>query len=296
MEIQYEIEIKDSNGKLSVKNDSISYLAFVKTLAFAGINSKSNTLQTIFRFLTFIFDFAPSFFDGHFHLHPEIENDPTERNQFSNKIGRTFAIYLAKREYGAKYVYCYECALKQKGHKIAGARPDYYCDTSTTFFSLEAKGSGKGSVSDSVMQTVKKQAQSGVLPKLFSVASNTYNIYNRPRIKFYDPENKIKNYDRDLSVLLRKDYYAGVAKIVESRYFFRTESPEPNFYAYSTILCPDLLKILVHKSIIQNKDLTDEITTYEKESIFIDTDGIGLCIDLKKITQQIKFERKKGVT
>ena len=71
---------------------------------------------------------------------------------------------------------------------------------------------------------------------------------------------------------------------------------ENQYYQRNPEIQESLKKILVHKSIIQNKDLTDEITTYEKESIFIDTDGIGLCIDLKKITQQIKFERKKGVT
>ena len=70
MKIDFLLEINDALGKSSIKNDSISFLEFVKTFSFAGINSTSNPLQTLFRFLENIYGFAPSFIDHKFHLHP----------------------------------------------------------------------------------------------------------------------------------------------------------------------------------------------------------------------------------
>ena len=116
--IKYKLINKDRTGNITTKQDSIYYLAFVKELSFAGINSNSPTLETYCRLLTNFFEFIPSFIHSRFHLHPDLENDPTERNQFSNKVGRTFAVYLAKKISGAKYVYNYECALKKKGFPI----------------------------------------------------------------------------------------------------------------------------------------------------------------------------------
>ena len=75
-----------------------------------------------------------------FHLHPELSHDPTEKAYFSNKVGRAIAVYLARKQCGAKQVYNYEFSLIQKGYGISGSRPDYYCDTNGQSFALEAKG------------------------------------------------------------------------------------------------------------------------------------------------------------
>ena len=283
MKIKYQLEIKDSHGNLSTSKNIISYLEFIKTISFAGITSNSNPLQNLFRFLENIYGLAPSFIDGKFHIHPELENDPTEKGQFSNKVGRTFAVYLAKKISGAKYVYNYECALKKKGFPISGRRPDYYCDTGTQSFSLEAKGSCVKSVSDSVMQTVKNQAQSSKLSTQFSIASKTYNIYNSPIIKFYDPEGNNKSYDTELCNFLRKDYYNGIINLLNSPYFTQTEKSEKDFYSYTPQSFSDLFQILIHKEIIETKDFSESLTPIETDNLFIDSDGIGLRINLDTI-------------
>lgn len=283
MMIKYKLINKDRTGNITTKQDSIYYLAFVKELSFAGINSNSPTLETYCRLLTNFFDFLPSFIHSRFHLHPDLENDPTERNQFSNKVGRTFAVYLAKKISGAKYVNNYECALKKNGFPISGRRPDYYCDTGTQTFSLEAKGSCVKSVSDSVMQTVKNQAQSSKLSTQFSIASKTYNIYNSPIIKFYDPEGNNKSYDTELCNFLRKDYYNGIINLLNSPYFTQTEKSEKDFYSYTPQSFSDLFQILIHKEIIETKDFSESLTPIETDNLFIDSDGIGLRINLDTI-------------
>ena len=290
MKIKYQLEIKDSHGNLSTSKNIISYLEFVKTISFAGITSNSNPLQNLFRFLENIYGFAPSFIDGKFHIHPELENDPTEKGQFSNKVGRTFAVYLAKKISGAKYVYIYECALKNKGYSISGTRPDYYCDTTTQFFSLEAKGRGDSSISETDMQSYKHQSQSGSLPKSFSIASATFNIYDSPKIKFYDPESDKKEYEYRFSEALRKDYYKGVLKILNSSFFNQSENIKEDFYSYKPIIDPDIFEVLVHKSIVEKKDLLEKIDAVCEGNRFIDTDGIGLIINMSKIIKRIKIK------
>lgn len=294
MKIDFLLEINDALGKSSIKNDSISFLEFVKTFSFAGINSTSNPLQTLFRFLENIYGFAPSFIDHKFHLHPELENDPTEKGQFSNKVGRAFAVYFAKKQSGAMYVYSYECALKKYGKQITGSRPDYYCDTSKQSFSLEAKGYCCSSISDTKMQVYKNQALAGSLNVNFSIASATFNIYNKPKIKYYDPENDNKNYDYKFAEELRKDYYKGVLKLISSPYFINSQSPEKDFYAYKAIIDLNIFTILVHKSIVEQNDLLNTLHPIKTENMFIDTDGIGLIINLDEIKHRIQTVSNKS--
>ena len=288
MKIDYKLSCKDKNNNLSESTDSISYLEFVKELSFVGINSKSNVLQTICRILSIAFDFAPSFVAENFHLHPDLESDPTEKAQFSNKVGRAFAVYLSKRIYKAKYVYSYECAMENAGLKVKGKRPDYYCNNQKVSFSVEAKGLSDGSVSCNEMSKHKNQALSGPLPKAFSVASVAYNIYDSPKINFFDPESDEVSYDRNLSELLRKNYYAGILKLVESHYFNRSESLDNRFYEYSTYLWPENFMIVLHKSIVEKRDFTEKIDSFKNDIMFIDTDGLGLRIDLDDVNRRIE--------
>lgn len=98
MKIEFQLEYKDKAGNISNSTEAITFPAFVKEISFAGINSKSNPLETNCRILTHIFEFAPSFIDKKFHLHPELSHDPTEKAYFSNKVGRAIAVYLARKQ------------------------------------------------------------------------------------------------------------------------------------------------------------------------------------------------------
>lgn len=290
MMIEFYLESKDATGKITKSQEIITFPSFVKELSFAGINSKLNPLDNCFRILTTIFEFAPSFFDKQFHIHPELQNDPTEKAHFSNKVGRAFSVYLEKKICGAKYVYSYECVLKYKGYKISVDRPDYYCNTTKQFFSLEAKGYSSNSFSDKKMQDVKAQANSGPLQKSFSIASATFNIYKSPKVKFYDPDGDSLNYDQDFADLLRKNYYSEVLRILNSSFFTllkETEKEANDFYVYAPFVGSDFFKILVHKSIVENKDLKEEIPVFETEDKFIDSDGIGLALNLEEIFKQM---------
>ena len=76
MMIQYKLINKDRTGNISTKQDSIYYLAFVKELSFAGINSNFPTLETYCRLLTNFFEFKPSFIHSRFHLQSDYVQFP----------------------------------------------------------------------------------------------------------------------------------------------------------------------------------------------------------------------------
>ena len=75
---------------------------------------------------------------------------------------------------------------------------------------------------------------------------------------------------------------------MESHYFNRSESSENRFYEYSTYLWPENFMIVLHKSIVEKRDFTEEMDSFENDIMFIDTDGLGLKIDLDDVNRRIK--------
>lgn len=281
--MEYKLIHKDISGNKTTSVGIISFLSFVKHATFAGINRHYFT-RLPFRYLSLLFDFAPSFIGpNHFQLLPELVNDPTETAYISNRIGRAFADYFAKKLYGARFTHSYECSMQLKGYPISGKRPDFYCDTLTKQFAVEAKGYSAQSISESAMIKHKDQSKTGPLPVNFSAASVAYNLYKNPKIKFYDPEGDIVPYDDSLNSELRDLYYRSVMDFIKIFSRSETKSEFSDYVAYniSYPLIP-VRQILVHRAISEKRwDNVEWLSSVERKEgndgeFYIDVDGIGL--------------------
>ncbi len=283
--MKYELTHQDASGNKENSVGQISFLAFVKHATFAGIDRPFFS-GLPFRYFSIFLDYSPSFFRAnYFKILPELSSDPTEIAYMSNRIGRAFADYFSKKLYGAKFTHSYECAMHLKGHPIVGERPDFYCDAITKQFAVEAKGYSVKSISDTAMSKYKNQSRTGPLPVNFSAASVAYNLYNTPKIKFYDPEGENIPYDESLNLELRKLYYERVLYFILGISGSRTQSEHLDYFAYDIpySLLP-VRKILVHKKILErswgNFEWLAAIEHKEglDDDFYIDVDGIGVSI------------------
>lgn len=284
--MEYELIHLDNKGLIKTSHGEISFLAFIKHATFAGLEG-SHVLLHPLRYTSFFCEFAPSFFgSNHFRKYSGLERDPTETAFMSNRIGRAFADFFSKKIYGAKFTHSYECAMALKKIPIKGDRPDFYCDTLTAQFAVEAKGYSAQSVSDFDMIKHKKQSGTGPLSINFSVASVAYNLYKKPKIKFYDPKGSDEPYDHVLNSRLRYFYYRDAINFIETISDLRTQSELPDYYAYN-ISYPffPFRQFLVNKWIAERKFMGAEwltsmdnmsISNQENDDFYIDVDGIGL--------------------
>lgn len=264
--------------------EGISFLAFTKHATFAGLGPIFDP-NLLIRRLVQTLDFL-QYWDGSngcFTLPPILKNDPTERNYVSNRIGRALADYCAKRISRARFTHCYESAMRMSGRSIRGCRPDFYCDTLSKQFSVEAKGFSRASVSDEAMEKHKNQAQSGPLSVHFSKACVSYDLYRAPKVKYYDPPNA-SMYDGNLNSHLSEEYYE---TILSSLKLFPHQEPitvaEHKFFAFSIHPFFPNECILVHEQIIHgawkySREWLKEIPSrgLETKTAYIDSDGIGI--------------------
>ena len=239
----------------------------------------------MFRYLGFFFEFQQYWWQSPnaFQLSGIFKNDPTETAFISNRIGRAFADYLAKRIYGAHFTHSYEEAMILNGFQVKGKRPDFYCDNLQQQFAIEAKGYKRASVSDNDMTTHKKQSQSGGISVNFSVASVAFNLYKNPKIKFYDPVNDSTEYNSEINLQLRSRYFN---RVLEALSFFNIEPARSNFADYYSYNIPLFFfseyQLLIHRAIVErewngNSWLNAiEISSEENNEYYIDLDGIGL--------------------
>jgi hypothetical protein len=267
-----------------VRGDGISFLAFTKHATFAGLGPDFGPYPLLRR-LVQTMDFL-QYWDGpngRFHLPRVLRNDPTELNYISNRIGRALADYCAKRITGARFTHCYESAMRAADHPIRGRRPDFYCDTLTKQFAVEAKGYSRRSISDLAMKEHKRQAKTGPLSVHFSKASVSYNLYREPKIKYYDPPSEAE-YNDDLNRQLRADYYKSIFETLEvlpkSEPFtignveFAAFSIHPFFRNGTILVHPAVFSEAFHDS----DDWLMKIPAkgLETETAFVDSDGIGI--------------------
>lgn len=284
--MEYKLIHLDNKGLIKTSLGDISFLAFVKHATFAGLENPRIILHPL-RYSGFFFDFASSFFgSNHFCKYSGLEKDPTETAYLSNRIGRAFADYFSKKIYGAKFTHSYECAMALQKLPIKGDRPDFYCDTLTAQFAVEAKGYSAQSISDSDMRKHKKQSATGPLSVNFSVASVAYNLYKKPKIKFYDPVGSNEPYNLELNSKLRDFYYFNVMEFIEAFSYSRTQSELPDYYAYNLPpLFYPICEFLVNKQIVERKFVDTDwieamknvrIENQEYDDFYIDVDGIGL--------------------
>lgn len=282
-----DIRIKRSSphGSSSIESDEyISKWQFAKHLAFAGLGTCRGNFVP-FRVAAQFLDFF-QYWDVHndcFCLPPVVENDPTERNYVSNRIGKALADFCAKKFSGAIYTHCYEDAMVSKGHTITGERPDLYCVTPSQQFAIEAKGFSRKSISENEMQKHKSQSSKGPLPVHFTMASVAYDLYSSPKVKYYDPPNDGVEYDSEMNLKLRTDYYTAILDGLEFHRFHQLERPFlDDYFEYPLIFEGLDISLIIHKDIIKKKWLKKEWIdgfTFEAPDLdfgFIDVDGIGL--------------------
>ena len=283
--MKYQLIHRDGAGKCIESQDYISYLAFIKHLTFAGINSSFFPCLP-FRYSAYFLEFLQyKDWASGFKRLPHLINDPTETAYLSNRIGRAFADYFAKKIYGARFTHCYESAMYQYGMDISGSRPDFYCDTLKSQFAIEAKGYSAHSISDQLIDTKHKiQASSGKIPVNFSVASISYNLYKSPKIKFYDPIVNDINYDERNNLTLRNQYLSGFIEFIDPILKIKSKSSFNDYYTYELSYTQYLrTRIIIHRAILdknwEKNDWLFSISQEEDKNLYIDLDGIGLMLD-----------------
>lgn len=214
------LEVEYKNGStLENRNYIMSRAAFIKHLGIAGQGYTPSTKKLI-RIISMFLHYSPymklhDFNNDHFSNPSPSFYDPTEKSHFSNLAGKAIADFLSKKIYKSKFTVNYEAAMKMDKRKFSFKvkRPDLIAFTSDNkSFAIESKGFTGGS---GKMDEHKKQSQSGPLSVDFSVASVSYNLYNKARCKFYDPENEKVKYDENLVKSLTKEYYSGLNSFIQ---------------------------------------------------------------------------------
>lgn len=262
----------------------ISQWQFAKHLAFAGIGTQRGGFIP-FRIVAQFIDFF-QYWDDHndcFCLPPVFENDPTEKNFVSNRIGKALADFCAKKYSGAIYTHCYEDAMSVNGHKIRGERPDFYCDTGSKQFAIEAKGFSRKSISENEMLKHKIQSGTGPISVHFTIASVAYDLYSSPKVKYYDPPNDGVEYDSETNLKLRSNYYTAILRDLKLFPFRLSErSFQDDYFEYPIVLGSRQISVIIHEDIIKEKwkkkEWLEEFKSQPQtlDFGFIDVDGIGV--------------------
>ncbi|MCO6495130.1 MAG: hypothetical protein J5I91_05555 [Bacteroidetes bacterium] len=218
---------QDSSGNIENQAHSMTRLSFIKHAAIAG-QGYAPRLHKIRRIIGAWFWYQSYLNRDDFYNHnrfsqPQIRfSDPTEKGFFSNIAGKAISDFLSKRIHRSILTVNYEAAMRIKGHKIKGSRPDLIAfQSSRRAFAIESKGYDKSSISN--MTNHKNQSASGPISLNFSVASVSYNLYNDVHCNYYDPVLPEAEFDDDLLRTLSKKYYSGFKEFVDERYFNKTE-------------------------------------------------------------------------
>lgn len=275
---------RDAAGAETVSQVAISLLPFLKSLATAGEIEATwfHTCRKMAGALLFYWEHFEFFPFSDFSLRPWRHHDPTELGQFSNRVGKGIADYFARRLSGAIQTHTYEDALAVRRLPIIGERPDLYCDTGAQQFSMEAKGFSTTTVSDNAMTNINTQAQAGPLPVNFAIACVSYNLFQRPACKYYDPPLADAPYDSALNRMLARLKYARLLSILDTlprvgtstvgnqrveRFRITGDEDVP-----LTLLIAERIRPFVTRS------ATFRTERIEEEGVFLDNDGIGLEI------------------
>lgn len=304
-----DIEYIDQESNLSNKVESINTFGLAKHIAIAG----QGYLPSI-KYYTKIFGIfchyieylnSTSLNDSRFSLPPPERRDPTEKGQFSNLVGKGIGDFLSKRLSGAKVTHGYEAAMTVAGIPISGNRPDLYCVGNNIQFALETKGYSAATISAKEMLNHKSQAQSGPLPVNFCVASVSYNLYELVRCKYHDPYNDNIQYNAPVNRELNRLYYAGIFEYLNFDYFRIEEGEIQNKHCYFIdILGPgtpyklcigsfSLALILQSefKKATLSESFTFNETAIQNPFLYLDTDGIGLCLMKFKSNKSLNKDR-----
>jgi hypothetical protein len=214
-----EVEYIDQLGMIHNQTHRMTRLAFAKHMAFAGQGYRikpSNILRILGMFFHYSYYMQrQDFYNNNcFSLPPSILSDPTEQNQFSNIVGKAIADFLSKRINQSFLTLNYEAVAPRP---LRGQRPDLVAFSQNAIFTLEAKGRGPNNPGN--MANHKLQASSGNLPRHFSVACVSYNIYNSIKCNYHDPFNKNIKYNIEGLRISSANFYNNLSKFINNNYF-----------------------------------------------------------------------------
>lgn len=306
--MELEVIHQDLSGTKTNKIINISIVGLLKHFGLAG-QDYGTTLRAIRRAIGayfYYYDYfeRASLINSRFSKPANYFYDPTDQGDFSTIAGRAIADYLARRINNATHTVTYEAAMKMNGFTdMRVSRADLYCYNSTKQFAIESKGFGVRTVSDNAMNTHKNQSGQGPLYIDFSVASVSFNLYDKIKTKYYDPINENGGYNEELNRKLSIDYYSGFAKLVsEHKNDFPklalSESNEyfliPIFDSYQGLykggrfrrrrFYKDNVIFLVLDSRIENFARegfvnNKQVDFVAEDGLYIDNDGVGLLFD-----------------
>ena len=220
--MKLEVEQLDRQGNTRQHTISMNKLAFAKHFAIAGQHyephiSKLPRILGVFLMYSNYLD-RYSFYKENRFSEPPIEfSDPTSKAQFSNLAGRAIADFLSKRIDKCQFTVNYEAAMRIKNIPIKGSRADLIGFTEDEkIISIEAKGLCQRSISKGKMKKYKQQSRNGGLKVDYSIACVSYNLYERVRCKYHDPEGEEIKFDSELFRNLTKNYYSGLSSFIHS--------------------------------------------------------------------------------
>ena len=317
--MRLEVEHLDRQGNTHQLAISMNKLAFAKHFAIAGQHYEPH-FRKFLRILG-VFLMYSNYLDGDSYKknrfsEPPIEfSDPTSKAQFSNLAGRAIADFLSKRIDKCCFTVNYEAAMRIKNIPIKGSRADligFTKDQKT--ISIEAKGFCKSFISKTDMATYKQQSKNGGLKVDYSIACVSFNLYERVRCKYHDPEGEEIKFDSELFRNLTKNYYSGLSSFIHSdainaitetrefgseefiivnlgRLFYYHQIPFRNNYLWQdrflyeylsqySLILPGNIEELADKGL--NKPLppfplhTSEGDGYSERGWYIDNDRVGI--------------------
>ncbi len=219
--MRLEVEHLDRQGNIHQHTISMNKLAFAKHFAIAGQHYEPH-FRKFLRILG-VFLMYSNYLDGDSYKKnrfskPPIEfSDPTSKAQFSNLAGRAIADFLSKRIDKCCFTVNYEAAMRIKNILIKGSRADLIGFTEDEkIISIEAKGLCQRYISKDEMEKYKQQSRNGGLKVDYSIACVSYNLYERVRCKYHDPEGEEVKFDSELFRNLTKNYYSGLSSFIHS--------------------------------------------------------------------------------
>lgn len=295
------VEHLDSNGNTINLNYNITKTAFLKHVGMAGLGYRP-TVRSIRKSIGFLLshkDFLKrkAFVQSKFSKPAPPFYDPDDIKHFSKQAGRAFSDFLARRISNAINTQTYEAALKLKGYKLNTGRPDLYCFNHKSQFAIESKGLSDSTVSKKDMKGHKTQSQRGPLSVHFSVASVSYNLYDKVQNKYHDPVSPEAEFNESLNRDLSRAYYRGFSQLLEVANDFpqiEIENLGSTFYIIPILPLDEIeiydfprrynrnVNLLVDRRIrkyIEEGNLESNTGYIQDDRIYIDNDGIGLLID-----------------
>lgn len=305
------VEYLDTAGALSNRQYNMSRLAFFKHLAIAGQGyapAPQKLFRTLGMFLHYSMYIKKHEFDNNRFSEPPIQlSDPTEKGQFSNLAGKAIADFLSKKIDNSIFTVNYEAAMRVRGLKLIGSKPDLIAHSPTGIFAVEAKGRNESNPGD--MFAHKAQAGSGKIKVNFSVACVSYNLYRRVTCKYHDPYNADVPYDSLSLQVLTRNYYSGLSGFldkemfdyrevsIQGERFFEVELSYRNFdkrtlsefsmmpHIYRELLDHFRPKLILPRNIFEfaENGITNNVEPFifkadEDEYLYIDNDRVGLSI------------------